>query len=101
MKKTIHIPSNLKISLSMSMRNQVKCFLRDHKGNIKIYKTEEDLLDSLFFYWVRNSSRKKYKWLHIKNINEFLNTYVLLLKNRLKTFLNENEYLRSGNIENL
>ncbi|MCK2000628.1 hypothetical protein MZM54_04405 [[Brevibacterium] frigoritolerans] len=89
MKETIEIPVNFKISLTISMKNQIISFMDYHKGYIDIYHSEDDLLDSLFFYWVRNSSRKDYKWIQQKNIIGFLNTYSPLLKNRLKVLLNE------------
>ena len=89
MKVNIDLPINLKISLTLSMKKQIESFLDKHDGCISIYQTEDDLLDSLFFYWFYNSSIKKYKWLQQKNIYDFLNRNAPLLKKQLKILLNE------------
>jgi len=85
----IDIPANLKISLTLSMKNQITSFVDKHNGYVGIYRTEENLIDSMFFYWLRNSSRKNYKWLHQKNIHIFLKNNAHLLKIRLRILLNE------------
>lgn len=89
MRNAIDISTNLKISLTLSMKSQIESFVNKHNGYVGIYRTEENLIDSIYFYWLRNSSRKNYKWLQQKNIHIFLKNNTPLLKIRLKILLNE------------
>lgn len=92
MENVIEIPSNLKISLTLTMKIQIQSFIKKHNGCIDIYETEEDLIDSLFFFWFFNSSKMNYKWQQQKNIFVFLNEHSHLLKKRLEIMLNEMNY---------
>lgn len=89
-----------KISLNHSMKSLTKDFIKKYTINLLKERNKEDVLNELYFYWLRNSADKKYAWCN--NLNEevfseqFANEmkitlYIVYCKSILKSLNKDNQ----------
>lgn len=77
-------PSGKK-SLTHSMRNLTHGFLESYNWNANAsYNHTEDLINDLYFYWLRNSADKKYFWCKNLDENVFSEQFASEMKNILR-----------------
>lgn len=51
-----------KISLSRSMRFLTMDFLESYNNQFTTHDNQDEILNDLYFYWLRNSAIKNYLW---------------------------------------
>lgn len=82
-----NFPKNQKISIIHSMQTLVRKFLHSYEWDLSLYENDEELLNDVYFYWLRTSASKEYVW--CKEYNDLLlsNEFAYEMKAKLKIYL--------------
>lgn len=79
----------VKRSIIFSMKTLIREFLSPYKGNLDTFQTIDDLLNDLYFYWLRQSGENNYIWCNSTNIDVFSNEFTFEMKKILRSYLCE------------
>lgn len=76
-----------KISLTTSMFALTKNFLKSYDWNLSDYDNDEEIINDLYFYWLRMSASKQYAWCKEHNDSFLSSPFALEMKIKLKSVL--------------
>lgn len=79
------LSSNEKKSLTHSMRILTNEFLANYNSGGNNFFNLEELLNDLYFYWLRNSAEKNYMWCKESGIDAFSKKFSKEMKTALRT----------------
>lgn len=78
-----------KISLMNSMRILTKDYLKSYQWDISGFRNRRELVNDLYFYWIRHSAEKDYKWCQYSDEVFLSPKFAQEMKKNLRTILDE------------
>jgi len=69
------LPFNCKISINISLDYLVARFYLSYNGDFALYSSDEQIINDLYFYWIRTSVTNSYLWSQTIDIEHFFSPF--------------------------